>query len=201
MSSINDESIWITDIKEGYEYLKDTSNFYSFAEGLTVLITKYGYDGQIEDTVSKTNFIISKLQSVDVSITKSTIKDWFDNKRRPLSGSRNVIFQICFALSVSFEDIKDFFRRVYFERSFNCHTTEEAVYYYCFKRKLTYNHAKQLVNTINTFPVYKNKPSNVFTKEIINSIDHCSSDDELLFFFKNTVLYFPKLYSILFSFA
>ncbi len=71
MSSINDESIWITDIKEGYEYLKDTSNFYSFAEGLTVLITKYGYDGQIEDTVSKTNFIISKLQSVDVSITKS----------------------------------------------------------------------------------------------------------------------------------
>lgn len=108
MSSINDESIWITDIKEGYEYLKDTSNFYSFAEGLTVLITKYGYDGQIEDTVSKTNFIISKLQSVDVSITKSTIKDWFDNKRRPLSGSRNVIFQICFALSVSFEDIKDF---------------------------------------------------------------------------------------------
>ncbi len=192
MSSINDESIWITDIKEGYEYLKDTSNFYSFAEGLTVLITKYGYDGQIEDTVSKTNFIISKLQSVDVSITKSTIKDWFDNKRRPLSGSRNVIFQICFSLSVSFEDIKDFFSRVYFERSFNCHTTEEAVYYYCFKRKLTYNHAKQLVNTINTFPVYKNKPSNVFTKEIINSIDHCSSDDELLFFFKENKSIFTQ---------
>ena len=69
MSSINDESIWITDIKEGYEYLKDTSNFYSFAEGLTVLITKYGYDGQIEDTVSKTNFTRDILLFSSKSIT------------------------------------------------------------------------------------------------------------------------------------
>lgn len=182
--SYNEESIWIPDIQEGYKYLKDTSNFCSFAEGLTELIKNYGYDGQSEDTVSKTNFIISKLQSIGVSITKSTVKDWFNNKRRPLSGSRNVIFQICFALSVSLEDIKDFFRRVYFEKSFNCHTIEEAVYYYCFKKERTYSHAKQLVNTINNFPVYKNKPSNVFTKEIRDSIDRCSSDDELLFFFK-----------------
>lgn len=190
--SYNEESIWIPDIQEGYKYLKDTSNFCSFAEGLTELIKNYGYDGQLEDTVSKTNFIISKLQSIGVSITKSTVKDWFNNKRRPLSGSRNVIFQICFALLVSLEDIKDFFRRVYFEKSFNCHTIEEAVYYYCFKEELTYSHAKQLVNTINNFHVYKNKPSNVFTKEIRDSIDRYSSDEELLFFFKENKSIFTQ---------
>ena len=33
---------------------------------------------------------------------------------------------------------------------------------------------------------------NVFTKEIINSIDHCSSDDELLFFFKENKSIFTQ---------
>lgn len=197
-TNYSDESIWSTgdenDIQKGLEYLKDSSNFRSFAEGLTGLITKYGYDGQPEDSVSKTNYIMSKLQSIGVSITRSTVKDWFNNKRRPsaASGSRTAIFQICFSLSVSFEDVKKFFSHVYFDRSFNCHTIEEAVYYYCFKKNFTYSHARQLINTIGNFPVYNNKPSDIFTKEIRASLDSCSSDDELLSFFKENKSVFAR---------
>ena len=98
------------------EFLKNPSNFRSFSTGLTELITRYGYDGVIDDIESKTQFILQSLSSIDVTIAKSTIKDWFLEKRRPalVSNSRTIMFQLSFALHASISDVIWFFHHVYF---------------------------------------------------------------------------------------
>ncbi|MGN0466731.1 MAG: hypothetical protein ACI4F9_10345 [Lachnospiraceae bacterium] len=170
------------------EYLNNPANFCSFSKGLTKLIQQYGYQGLEDDIDAKTNYILLKLSEINVSIAKSTIRDWFNDKRRPAfaSNSRTIMFQICFSLQTSFSDLKQFFHHVYFDRNFNCHTIEEAVYYYCFKHEFPYAHALKLISIIDTYPVENHSDSspNVFTDEIKDRIDHCSSDDELLNFFK-----------------
>ena len=155
----SNESIWNIhtlddDPTKAIDYLNNKENFRSFSEGLTELMCKYTYTGSIYDNEEKTNFLYDKLLSIGVNITKSTIKDWFSDKRRPsfFSNSRTIMFQICFALSVSIDDIRWFFSHVFFDRTFNCHTIKEAVYYYCFLNHFSYAHGNKLLDVINTFP-------------------------------------------------
>lgn len=174
--------------KKALEYLNDPSNFRPFSQGLTEFIKKCGYNKAEDDIAAKTNFILSKLSDINVPVSKSTVKDWFSDKRRPalVSNSRTIMFQLCFALNSSFDDVKWFFNHIYFDKSFNCHTKEEAVYYYCFRHGLPYSHALSLISEINSYKTNENtSPSgDVFTKEIKDRIDQFSSDGELLNFFK-----------------
>lgn len=171
------------------EYLNNPEHFPSFSSGLTELISKYGYKERPDHTDDKTRFLLSKLSEAEISITRATVLDWFREKRRPNSSSesREHMFHVCFALSVSPADMEWFFGRVYFDRTFNCHTVEEAVYDYCLTHKLPYRHAEKLIAVIRAFPDPK-APSGsgtVFTKDIIHSLKRCETDEELLRFFKH----------------
>lgn len=192
--------IHITDASpDGYsvhaiKYLNDPSNFRSFSEGLTELIQKYGYNGAADDAVAKTNYILSKLSDINVTISKSTVKDWFCDKRRPalVSNSRTIMFQLCFAITASFDDVKWFFSHVYFDRNFNCHTIEEAVYYYCFINNLSYADACRFIQIINSYPESKDMPGDAYTSEIKDRITLFSNDTEFLDFFKKNKNIFHK---------
>lgn len=190
----SNESIWTIhtiddDPIKAIDYLNKNENFRSFSEGLTELMCKYSYTGSIYDNEEKTNFLYNKLLSIDVKIAKSTIKDWFFDKRRPafFSNSRTIMFQICFALSVSIDDARWFFSHVFFDRTFNCHTIKEAVYYYCFLNHLTYAHANQLLDIINTLPETELSTNTniIFTEKIQNQIDEFTNDEELINFFRD----------------
>ncbi len=177
------------------EFLKNPSNFRSFSTGLTKLITRYGYTGAVDDIEAKTNFILHSLSSIEVTISKSTIKDWFLEKRRPalVSNSRTIMFQLAFALHTSIDDVVWFFHHVYFDRAFNCHTLEEAVYYYCFQNQLSYQHAQDLIAIAKTYPVNDATSSNnTFTNEIKNYITTFTSDEDFLHFLKNNISTFHK---------
>lgn len=186
------DSVWSN--SDAVDILKDLNDLkYSrpFSEGLTNLMRKYSYSGP-DDILEKTSFLYEKLSNINVSITKQTINDWFTDKRRPSlkSDSRRLMFQICFALSVSFEDVFWFFQDVYFDRCFNCHIIDEAVYYYCFKNKLDKSHADNILKRIDEMNILSTSmPSTeyIYTKEIQNRLDHCSSDDELIIFFKENM--------------
>ena len=62
------------------EYLNNPEHFPSFSSGLTELISKYGYKGRPDHTDDKTRFLLSKLSEAEISITKSTVLDWFREK-------------------------------------------------------------------------------------------------------------------------
>ena len=189
----SDDSIWNIDTNDNdstyaLKYLNTPENFRSFSDGLLVLIFNFSFEGPVDNIEEKTSFISTKLAANNISITKSTVKDWFTNKRRPalVSNSRTIMFQICFSLAVSIEDVRWFFNHVYFDRSFNCHTIEEAIYYYCFSNGYSYSHAIKLLQKIESFPIEESTDNaeNIFTKDIRDRLDYYSSDEELLSFFK-----------------
>lgn len=193
------ESIWDSAIvltpQDAVSFLNHKENFRSFSQGLTQLICKYGYEKDPEDIEEKTNFVSKSLSSFPNPPVKSTIKDWFSDKRRPgpNSTSRTHLFHLCFALSISMEDVQWFFGHVYFDRCFNCHTKDEAVYYYCLSRKLPYSHAQSLLAAVNSLPEPpQTQTINRFTSDIRTRLDNCANDDELLAFFTDNLSVFRQ---------
>lgn len=188
--SIND-SIWTVNcesdnMEEAVKFLNNPDNFRTFSKGLTELMQKCGYTGSEENIKEKTDFLYNRLVSIGVSVAKSTVKDWFTDKRYPAaaSNSRMLMYQICFALSASYEDMLWFFHHVYFERFLNCHTINEVVYYYCFSNHYDYSHAVRLIQEIDSLPVQeKREADKIFTNDILERLNPCCSDEELIAFF------------------
>lgn len=186
----------IDDCNEAYQYLQNSANFVSFHTGLTTLMQRCGYTGSSEDVEEKTAYLLQKLAAIHVKITEITVRDWFSGKRRPSldSRSRKLVYEICFALGASFELVQEFFRQVYFSRSFNCHTIKEAVYYYCLHQNHSYNHALELYETIKTMPETAKFEASapVYTDQIRNALDNCRSDEEFLAYFSRNKSIFDR---------
>lgn len=167
-------------------FINDKDNFRPFSEGLTLLLKKYGYTASEDDSKEKTSFLLEHLRQIGVStITKKTITNWFRGTNRPalVSNSRTMMYQICFALSVSLEDLLWFFHHVYFDRAFNCHVIDEAVYYFCFKNGYSYEKAQEYIHTIQEFQDV-GKDSKIYTNEIQNFLDSCSTEQDFLDYFQ-----------------
>lgn len=174
------------DSTEALAFFQNPNNFPSFSQGLTCLLGSHGYQGPRDDAGQKAEFLYRKLSDIGVSVSKSTITDWFTGKRRPalVSNSRLLIRQICFALSLTLEEAAQFFRQVYYDRFFHCHTIEEAVSYYCLSNRLPYSHAQELLAKIEAFPDNGQPSGPVLTKNIQKRLDSCRSDSMLLSFFQ-----------------
>lgn len=186
----------IDDCNEAYQYLQNSANFVSFHTGLTTLMQRCGYTGSSEDVEEKTAYLQQKLAAIHVKITEITVRDWFSGKHRPSldSRSRKLVYEICFALGASFELVQEFFRQVYFSRSFNCHTIKEAVYYYCLHQNHSYNHALELYETIKAMPETAKFEASapVYTDQIRNALDNCRSDEEFLAYFSRNKSIFDR---------
>lgn len=186
----------IDDCNEAYQYLQNSANFVSFHTGLTTLMQRCGYTGSSEDVEEKTAYLQQKLAAIHVKITEITVRDWFSGKHRPSldSISRKLVYEICFALGASFELVQEFFRQVYFSRSFNCHTIKEAVYYYCLHQNHSYNHALELYETIKAMPETAKFEASapVYTDQIRNALDNCHSDEEFLAYFSRNKSIFDR---------
>lgn len=183
--------------QDALEYLKNPKHFCLFSLGLTDLMQKYGYPGSKEDVEERTEYLWKRFASIENPPQKATVRNWFrhEQKRPSMNSiSRTHMFQICFALSVSLEDADDFFNYVYLGRSFNCHTMEEAVYYYCFSNQLTYGHAQKLIRTIKCFPdtTADSTDKPIFTRNIIERLKQCRSDEAFLYYFQRNNHIFRK---------
>lgn len=165
-----------------------------FSAGLTILLTHASYKGDLDDVKEKINFVCSKMAVSGIPVgasRKKTLKNWFTGVSAPDAKARRQLYELCFALSVSLEDICWFFNNVLFQRAFNCHQIEEAIYYYCFKNNYSYNHAQKLISEIQTVytladsknPLARSAFDTVcperYTTEIMRQLELCSTDDEL----------------------
>lgn len=187
------------DIDNDYKKLKKLLKEFDrpFCEGLEILFKNSPYKEELID--SKEKFIFSRLKSIGVSVDENlrkTLLNWLKMSGIPRvdDTTRDRIYQLCFALSIPFEDVDWFFNHVFFQRSFNCHRMEEAIYYYCFKKNDTYEHAQQLISEIKAFPDIEapDREAVIYTRDIQQQLDHysaldCYSTDEELkqYFRKN----------------
>lgn len=170
------------------EFILDTSNFRPFHEGLTELLKRIGYSGNLENPDTKAEYLISQLKNIHSTIEPETVYAWFHGTHRPKvePGSRNRMYELCFALNLSVEQVTWFFEHIYHDRSFNCHTITEAVYYYCFLHQLPYDTAKEAIKTVNAAPdPVKNNGPKLHTQFIRTQINTFMSIEELTTYLSN----------------
>lgn len=168
-------------INDSLTYLYDENSFRPFKEGLTNLLRSHGYTGTIQQMPS---FLFSKLQEIGSEITFKTVNSWFLGQHRPKveASSRKRMYEICFALNLNLNETCEFFHHVYYDRAFNCHTIDEAVFYYAFLHNINYMTSLKIISDIkstdnNTSKIDSNSLN--FTKLAQTSIRDFQSIDEL----------------------
>lgn len=157
-----------------------------FSGGLTSLLKKpySGYSGDLSDNKEKANYLYQQMQALPSDVTKATVKSWVEGKHTPsvTPTNRQRMYEICFALHLPFEEVVWFFHHVFLDRSFNCHTIKEAVYYYCFQHQLPYSTAQELIQKVEDAPEPDTPAENIrnyttFVKEQLSSFQ---TEEELL---------------------
>jgi hypothetical protein len=176
------------DIYCAADYMKNPNNFRDFDEGLKELMYKKGYDINL-NYPKLSDILYQNLKSIGSTIKPATVTSWFNKEHRPKveAGYRQQIYEICFALKLSYNDTKWFFHHVYYDRAFNCHTIDESVYYYAFINGLSYQESQEIISTINNSQnnsVDKNslKEFDNYTQFVRERIDSFKSKDELIDF-------------------
>lgn len=184
-------------------------------ELISAFIAENGFLGKINDTPSKVGFLKEKFKAAGIPAPRN-ISDWFDKDK---TFSRETAYKICFAFHLSKEQVDNFFRRVYLDRSFDCHNLDEAIYYYCIENGRDWECVQELLSEIGEVPENDNakttwtqksndgeiseanksgmqiqgKPENssvVYTSTIREILDHISSDDEVTDYLRNNISQF-----------
>lgn len=165
---------------ENYEekLLNVAKCFRTFNEALSRFICEHGFDGDFDDNDGKLQFLYDKFRNAGIAFPRK-MKEWFNPKK---SIKRDTAFQICFAFALNVDETNDFFKKVYFERSFDCHSINEAVYYYCIRNGLTYQKALDIIALMpedKKGPV-KNDREILYTGTIIDFINGVKDENELV---------------------
>lgn len=158
--------------------LEIASHFRGFDEALTAFIEVHGYTGDLTDVPAKAQFLREKFKAANVKPPRD-FKEWFvPNKKF----SRKTAFQICFAFGLGVDETNDFFRCVQFERSFDCHTISEAVYYFCMRNGLSYTEAQEIIDRIPVPKKVKTIPNHevLYTGTIIEYINGIDDKEKLI---------------------
>lgn len=192
-TKINEESIYndyleVEDTADAADYLKNPSNFRSFKEGLTEMLKKTDYTTENKNVYQMSDYLYEQMKKINSSVTKDTVLSWFRGEHRPKinSESRKKMYEICFALHADYQQTLWFFNHVYYDRAFNCHTINEAVFYYAFRKNISYQEANEIIEEINDTPspcCPESQPEiNNYTKYVKNQISEFQSTDELKHF-------------------
>ena len=172
---------------DGYEesLLEVSTMFRGFDEALTDFIEKHGYTGDLADVPAKAQFLREKFREAKVKLPRD-FKEWFiPNKKF----ARKTAFQICFAFGLGVDETNDFFRCVQFERGFDCHTINEAVYYFCMRNGLSYSEAQEIIERIPVPKKVKAIPNRevLYTGTIIEYINSIDDKEKLIQYIKDNI--------------
>lgn len=165
---------------DGYEesLLEVSALFRGFDEALTAFIGEHGYNGDLADVSAKAQFLLEKFKSANVKPPRD-FKEWFVPNKKI---ARKTAFQICFAFNLGIDETNNFFRCVQFERGFDCHTINEAVYYFCMRNGLSYLEAQEIIDRIPVPKKVKAIPNRevLYTRNIIEDINGIDDKEKLI---------------------
>ncbi len=172
-----------------YKFPQIIASFRGQGASLSEFLDSHGYSG--EDSASgRANYLKQKFHEAGIEGDKARYAlKWLTG---PKGFERDNAFRIAFALHLDVEQTDELFRTVMLDRSFDCHTIREAVYYYCICRGLNYSEAEKLIEAApdpESCPVPKD--GNVlYTKNIISFIRSCPGEKALLQYFRDNLAQF-----------
>ncbi len=165
---------------DGYEenLVEAATLFRGFDDAFTLFMEENGYKGDLADVSAKARFLREKFKTANVKPPRD-FKEWFAPNKKI---ARKTAFQICFAFNLGVDETNDFFRCVQFERGFDCHTINEAVYYFCMKNGLSYLEAQEIIDRIPVPKKVKAIPNRevLYTETIIEYINGIDDKEKLI---------------------
>lgn len=176
--------------EDGYEekLLEIASYFRSFGEALTAFLVAHGFTGEVTQPGQKVDFLRRQFRAAAIP-APNRMQGWFRTGKRI---QRETAFQICFAFGLSVEETNAFFREVCLERSFDCHSIPEAVYYFCIRNGKNYGDALEILSRMpeDHKGDLAADQEILYTGTIVDFIDHARDAEELIGFVKDHLAQF-----------
>lgn len=164
------------------------ASFRGHGAALSEFLDSHGYPQSGEQTAeAKAAFLRQKF--ADAGIGSSKARNALKWLTAANGFERETGFRIAFALGLSVEETNEFFRTVLLDRGFDCHTIEEAIFFYCMVHGRGYPAAEKLIAAAPK-PGKAAVPFNgdvLYTKNIIAFIQTCPDDEALLRYFRENL--------------
>ncbi len=165
------------------------ASFRGHGAALSDFLDTHGYNGE-KTPEAKAQYLREKFIAAGIGSTKArNALVWLNSTN---GFERDTGFRIAFALNLSIEETNEFFRVVMLDRSFDCHTVKEAIYYYCFFHGKNYQVAEKLISRVP-------KPDKIrvpdvsdilYTRNIIIFLQTCSNEESLIGYFHENLAQF-----------
>lgn len=166
--------------EEGYEerLLEIASLFRDFGEAFTAFLVEHGYKGDVSDVEAKAEFLRERYKMAGIK-TPRDFKEWFRPNKQL---KRETMIPICFVFQLGLEETNEFLRCVCLERGLDCHTLNEAIYYFCIKNKYSYHDAKELIDRIPKLKKIKAIPKQeiLYTGTVREYVDSIKEKEQLV---------------------
>ena len=179
------ETLFIDDEKYEERLIEIAEMFRGFDEAMTAFIIDQGYIEDTADIDLRVRFVQEKFKVSGMKVPRG-IKGWFMGDTKP---NRDTAFQICFAFKLSIDKANEFFRCVQLERSFDCHTISEAVYYFGIKNKLSYQETREIIESLKKPKKVRAVPDQqvLYTGSIRDYIDSISDKERLISYIEENI--------------
>lgn len=167
------------------------ASFRGHGEALSTFLDTHGYPPSEKNTPeAKAEFLKRKFSEAGIDSTRSRYAlKWLTS----VNGfERETGFRIAFALGLDIEQTDDFFRTVLLDRSFDCHTIGEAIFYYCIYHGAGYSAAERLLKAAPQ-PGKSSVPFGsevLYTGNIISFLRSCPNEETLLRYFEENLAQF-----------
>ncbi|MBQ7593553.1 MAG: hypothetical protein IJU48_04270 [Synergistaceae bacterium] len=166
---------------EAIDFLRNPQNFRTFKQGLIELLNRKNFTGDTNNIFEMTDYLYGRLCEINSTLEKKTVQSWFDGSHRPKIEpvSRPRMYEICFALGLTFNEVVWFFHHVHYDRAFNCHDISEGVFYFAFLHGMKYSEALEIINEVNSSQCDARPDAKIHTSFIKERIRELTSPEEL----------------------
>ena len=167
------------DYTEMVEYL-NSSDFRTFGEGLTFLISKRINDDELPLNCLKRCFNEKDIDFEELG-SKNTPGNWLNKGERPPKGeaSRRKMFVLAFALGLNADETAYLFQRVFLDRAFNPRNYKELIYYYCIENGFSLSKAEEMISQV-VIDKTESKDETIYTKMLASIINDTKNDVEII---------------------
>lgn len=177
---LNEQAETLSPDADDYEekLLEIATLFRGFGAALTSFMEEHGYTEDADDVNAKVEFLREKFKSAGFKPPRDFEKLFSPDAKI----KRTTAYKLCFAFGLDVPATNEFFRCVWLERGFDCHTISEAVYYFCIRNGLPYNEAQRIIGRLPKPEAKRILPNqNIhYTETIINDINGIDNPEDLI---------------------
>lgn len=179
---LQEAAVWTDEIFQDTEYAMELDRRNVILEGVMSRFRMLGIGFEEADISS----ILKELNNRYVLMGASdgvpkAVTNWI-RKGEPANPNppyRNNLYDLCFALEMSLNEVEAFFLKYYMTIPFNYKDPIDATYYYSLKMNKTYTETRKLLDTVDSF-VNDRNATDEMTNAVHYSLDEIQDDDLFL---------------------